>query len=119
MCGNATLTIVVSTTCMTVASMTATVIMPRFSGAAALAVTLVAVALMEALAVLGKSRVVRQQRAHPLRRGLLVARVDVDDRAHAGAQRRIVAARFDGDTHGNALRDLDPVAGRVLRRDHR
>jgi hypothetical protein len=46
MCVNATLTIVVSPTCMTVASMTDNVIMPRFSGAAALAVALIAVALM-------------------------------------------------------------------------
>ena len=46
MCGSATLTIVVSTTCMTVASMTDNVIMPRFSGASVLAVALIAVALI-------------------------------------------------------------------------
>jgi hypothetical protein len=42
MCGKATLTIVVSTTCMTVASMTDTVIMPRFTGAALLEVAVIA-----------------------------------------------------------------------------
>jgi hypothetical protein len=41
-CGKATLTIVVSTTCMTVASMTEMVIMPRFSGAAVLTDALIA-----------------------------------------------------------------------------
>ena len=46
MCGNATLTIVVSTTCITVASMTDNVIMPRFSGASVPAVALIAVALI-------------------------------------------------------------------------
>jgi hypothetical protein len=42
MCGKATLTIVVSTTCITVASITDTVIMPRFSGTALTTVALIA-----------------------------------------------------------------------------
>ena len=107
MCGNATLTIVVSTTCMTVASMIDTVIMPRLSGAAE------ALVVAPAVAIAGSSPPrrgrrergrARQQRANPLRRGPLVARVDVDDGAHAGAQLGIVAARLDRDADRNALR---------------
>src|SRR5262245_14953793 len=121
MCGNATLTIVVSTTCMTVASMTEMVIMPRFSGAAEVAAVALAavVALIGVSVAFGERRTARQQRAHPLGRRPLVARVDVDDGAHARAQLGIVVAHVDGDANRDTLRDLDPVARRVLRRNHR
>src|SRR5947207_1819072 len=45
--------------------------------------------------------------------------VDVDDDAHAGAQRRIVGLAVDPHLHGNALHDLHPVAARILRRQQR
>ncbi len=43
--------------------------------------------------------------------------VELDRGAHAGPQRRIVTVHLDGDTHGDALHHLDPVAGGVLGRD--
>src|SRR5579859_191397 len=48
---------------------------------------------------------------------VLLAGVDLDVRAHAGAQDRTLL-RVNLQAHRNALHDLDPVAGRVLRRQH-
>src|SRR5579871_3836762 len=45
--------------------------------------------------------------------------VDVDEGAHAGAQRRIVGLALEPDLHGDALHDLHPVAARILRGQQR
>src|SRR5262245_66428092 len=42
--------------------------------------------------------------------------VDLDHRAHSGAQPAHVLARREFDAHGHALHDLDPISGGVLRR---
>jgi hypothetical protein len=42
--------------------------------------------------------------------------VDLDRCAHARAQRRIVRPGGEQDADRHALHDLDPIAGRVLRR---
>jgi len=47
-----------------------------------------------------------------------VTGVDIGDDAHAGAKFRIVRFAVAGDPHRNALHHLDPVARRILRRQH-
>src|SRR5690349_16516955 len=90
MCGSATFAIVVSRICMIVASITATVRIPRcLTGVVATSAGLA-----------------------------LAADIDLHVRAEARDQRprRLFV---DRDPHRHALRDLHPIAVRVLRRQHR
>ena len=48
----------------------------------------------------------------------VMPRIDVGDDTHARAQFRIPVLVLDLDPHRNALHHLDPVAGRILRRQH-
>src|SRR5690349_18496351 len=48
-----------------------------------------------------------------------VIRVDLHRRAHADAKRRLAGKVVELNDHRNALDDLDPVAGGVLRREKR
>src|SRR5882757_2330895 len=45
--------------------------------------------------------------------------IDVDDDAHADPELRLPREIGEVHDHRDALHDLDPVAGRVLRREHR
>ena len=123
MCGSATLAIVVSSTCMMVPSITATV--SRF-----LCLTTIVGAenvCVAALAMIGlqiQSRTSRRSpRAAPQNLlaehlvELAVAGVDADRSAHAGLEQRRFGAVGQLDADGHALHDLHPVAGGVLRRD--
>ena len=54
-----------------------------------------------------------------VRQAARMAGVDVDHDAHAAAQRRLALGIVDRHAHRDALHDLDPVAGGVLRRQQR
>src|SRR5690606_2236243 len=139
MCGSATFTIVMSTTCMIVASMIENVIMPRCgtAGAGLICIEELCREFVEEASGRAHARfrcarasaVARLRRVERIRDGFvaeanhtrqmaLVAGVDLDGRAHPGAQRRPRPRVLDGDSHRDALDHLDPVARRVLRRDH-
>src|SRR4051812_20190178 len=97
MWGRATLAMVVSTACMIVASMVDTVIMARLSAGAGVAVA--AAALISGgsadLRRSGARVEPRQHCARPFRHGALALRVDLNGRAHPGAQDRIVISRLN------------------------
>src|SRR5690348_6405934 len=100
---------VVSSACMIVAVMAQIVIsMRRTLGD----IVLVADGLIAGLTLLPRGVLRRRAAAEP-GRPAAVMRIDGDVDAHAGAQqaRRIVLV--EGDAHGHALHDLDPVAAGV------
>src|SRR6478752_8508992 len=101
MLGSATLAIVPSSACMIVAIMTTTVSQRRRrSWSAVIGPPLEA----DALEKVGE--------------GAAVAGVDLDGRAHADSQRRRTFGALYRGAQRDALHDLDPVASRVLRRQH-
>src|SRR5271155_5367453 len=51
---------------------------------------------------------------HEIRQAARVTGIDVDSDAHPDAERRFAFGVFDPNAHGDALHDLDPIAGRVL-----
>src|ERR1700733_4287065 len=63
--------------------------------------------------------VAAKQFRNEFRQAARTARIDIHRNAHADAQRRLVGALVDANAHRNALDDLDPIAGRVLRRQER
>src|SRR5690606_22271701 len=117
-----------STTCMIVASMMENVIMPRCGTVGVLIVGFVpmareqrrgnasAVARVRSVDRIGYRFVAEAQET---RQRALVTGIDLDDRAHAAAERRPVLGVIDGNPNGDTLDHLDPVAGCVLRRNHR
>src|SRR3954469_12682750 len=101
MLGSATLAMVPSSACMIVAIMTTTVSQRRRrSWWASIRPPLEADALEN----------VAERAA--------VAGVDLNRRAHADTQRRRALGALHGSAQRDALHHLDPVAGRVLRRQH-
>src|SRR5580692_7120048 len=98
---------VVSSACMITARITQAVIMPRLAtlgaaaGAAASAIGLLFAA---------------EQAVHKIGQAPRMTSVDVDGDAHADAKRRFALGVLDPHAHRNALDDLDPIAGGVLRR---
>src|SRR5262245_26081741 len=113
--GSATLAIVVSSTCITVASMMAMVISPRCGTSEVCAARSISIAC-------GSLRRARRTE-HMLEVGQAAADAGIDRNvgAHAGAQGERLVAAFDLDLqpHRDALGDLDPVAGGILRREQR
>src|SRR5579862_2099560 len=92
---------VVSSACMITARITQAVIKPRL---ATLSTGLAAPA---------------EEVGQEIRQAARMAGVDVDADAHADPERRLALHVFDADAHRNALDDLHPVAGGVLRRKQR
>ena len=123
MLGSATLAIVVSSTCMIVASMIETVISPLFATAGAAPAAVVALIARVSYSVAATAVPPRptadSAAVSEVRQAADVAGVDLDRGAHAGAQRRHVLAGIELDADRHALHDLDPVAGGVLRRQQR
>src|SRR5579871_2001529 len=109
MLGSATLAMVVSSTCIKVPSITAMVIIAVCGSPAAG----LEKSIMDSVA--GRGALVRAgiaaQRA--------VMGVDVHLGAHAGTQVRSAVDVVEGDTQRDALHHFDPVAGCVLRGQHR
>src|SRR5690242_20055744 len=108
MLGNATLAMVPSSACMMVAIITTTVSQRRRRRTAG------STLIRPACPAKASEAEDRQQLAP----GAAMAGVDLDDRAHADAQRWIAFLARDRATDRNALHDLHPVAGGVLRRQH-
>src|SRR5579871_287828 len=100
MCGSATFTIVESIAYSIVASTVAPASRMRERGAAVIDARSAAA-------------------AEPAIEAGVRARVDLDRRAHAVAQRRVAGVPLQLDAHRDALHDLDPVAGGILRRQQR
>src|ERR1700730_2463313 len=98
---------VVSSACIKVASITVAVIIPRLMTALPAAV----------LAMSGSDD--RGDVAPQFAQRASMAVIDRDFDAHAGAQREAFRDFFEGKPHWDALHHLDPVAGRVLRRQQR
>src|SRR5262245_20704850 len=116
--GSATLAMVPSSACMMVAIITTMVISRRRRRTAGSTIATIGSGL-------GGGRRARRREAERLGEvreqaadRAAVAGIDLDRRAHADAQRRIALAAGHGDAHGDALHDLDPVAGGILRRQH-
>src|SRR3954454_17548969 len=118
MLGSATLAMVVSSTCMMVASMIDTVIMPACF--TVLAGDAGPVAMTDSLLVLnvaGGGGVDTRPGECRADRGGQAARVtgiDFDIGAEARAERHVGRGLLDRQTDGHALDHLDPVAGSVL-----
>src|SRR4051794_30686161 len=120
MLGSATLAMVVSSTCMMVASMIDTVIMPAcFTGLAGDAGP---VAMMEGLLVLnvagcgGTDAGPGECRADRGGQAARVAGIDFDIGAETRAEWHVGRGLFDRQTDRHALDHLHPIAGRVLGR---
>src|SRR4051812_29280352 len=108
MLGSATLAIVPSSACMIVAIMTTTVSQRRRRSWSR---------SMVRLFRSGRRRSQTDALQQVAERAP-VAGVDLDGGAHADPERRIALAALHRRAHRDALHDLDPVAGGVLRRQH-
>src|SRR6185312_6946952 len=109
-CGNATLAIVVSSICIVVDSISESVSSPLLGTSR--------LGLLNVAAAIAQPFLQSQNRldAPPQRR--FVAGIDFDIDRHAGAQGTLRVGMLQHQLDRQALHHLDPVAGRVLRRQH-
>src|SRR5262245_56256866 len=111
MCGSATLAMVVSSACMMVASMTEMATSPgwasRFRSGAAMVAAVILNLLRRGLLL--RRLVVRYGIAEEAEQAAEVLGVDLDNSAHAGAQRGVGRRIDDVQADRDALHHLDPV----------
>src|SRR5262245_22241356 len=105
---------VVSSACMMVASITQTVMMPRWG--TALLILLSSHASRCPMRLLFRRD---RRRAEERPQAAAMAGIDRDVDAHAGGQPGSACLVLDGELHRHALHHLHPVAGGVLRRQDR
>src|SRR6188508_804068 len=124
MFGSATFAIVVSITCISVASMIDTTSSVRRAGSGVVFCSsieglLLAGASSACSVARGDRGVTRARAPQASEHRVLGAGVDAHLCAHAGAQGRTLARVLEREPHRDALHDLHPVAGGILRRQQR